>query len=76
MSADTPAGYPHRPVLTIDDKVAQAMAEGDTVHDRARGRRSLLPARSHEIAAKLGVTDVYVRSTQKRIREKLGPQAC
>lgn len=75
---DTPANsaHFHRPVRTMADRVAQAMAEGDVpMRPWPSHRERVEAANSGAIADKLGISSVYVRSTQRRIRQVLGPQA-
>lgn len=75
---DTPANctHYHRPVTTFADRVALAMAEGDTVGEWPSGNPRITSPSSEEMAAELGgVKASYVRSTMRRIRDKLGPQA-
>lgn len=77
MHTDTPANYPHRPVVTMADKVARAMAEGDTPRQWPSGRpRPAKAATAVQIGAELGADPSYVRAVMMRIRRKLGDQAC
>jgi hypothetical protein len=57
-------------------RVAEAMANGDTIDTwPGTGRERVTPATSQQLAAQLGVPASYVRSTMRRIRNDLGPQA-
>lgn len=52
------------------------MANGDTLREYPLGGAvEAVPARPAQISAQLGISPVYVRSTQARIKADLGPQA-
>jgi hypothetical protein len=56
--------------MGMKERVAEAMANGDRLQNGG-----VRPATSEEIAAQLGIPASYVRSTMRRIRNDLGPQA-
>ncbi len=57
-----------------DARVAEAMADGDTVRSIG-GKAYAIPATPTAIAIKLGMAPTHVRSVQSRIRRQLGKQA-
>lgn len=69
-------GKPDSAKAGMKARVAEAMAEGDTIKRYPlSGAIEAVPAKPAEISAKLGISAVYVRSVQARIRADLGPQA-